>query len=261
MNANVSAYLHFYGVLIAIVRPSVVAALLLGLWVALSRTTMTRRERAATWLAVAVPLVLWFAGIWSAAARGMLQGPRGAVSSLPLLVVTPVVVGLFGLTRSRRIAAAVEAAPVSWLIALQVYRVMGANFVVLWLFGVIPGVFAEPAGFGDIAVGVLAMPAALYAASVRRGATAVAVAWNVLGIADLLNALTLGFLSSPGRFQLFAFDRPNVAVGSYPTVMTPAFAVPLSLVLHGLSLWQLHRRSRRQQGNQSAEPLSSPMRA
>jgi hypothetical protein len=26
--------------------------------------------------------------------------------------------------------------------------------------------------------------------------------------------------------------------------MTPAFAVPLSLILHGLSLWQLRRLSR-----------------
>jgi hypothetical protein len=26
--------------------------------------------------------------------------------------------------------------------------------------------------------------------------------------------------------------------------MTPAFAVPLSLILHGISLWQLRRRAR-----------------
>ena len=35
------------------------------------------------------------------------------------------------------------------------------------------------------------------------------------------------------------------SVGTYPLVMIPAFAVPLSLVLHGLSLWQLHRTTRR----------------
>ncbi|HEX9237982.1 MAG TPA: hypothetical protein VF866_04395 [Xanthobacteraceae bacterium] len=41
-------------------------------------------------------------------------------------------------------------------------------------------------------------------------------------------------------------DHPNLLTTSYPTVMTPAFAVPLSLILHGLSLWQLRRRSRTQ---------------
>jgi len=36
-----------------------------------------------------------------------------------------------------------------------------------------------------------------------------------------------------------AFDQPHLLTSSYPSVMTPAFAVPLSLILHGLSLWQL----------------------
>ena len=56
---------------------------------------------------------------------------------------------------------------------------------------------------------------------------------------------TLGFLSSPTRFQLLALDAPNRLVGAYPLVMIPAFAVPLALILHGLSLWQLRRSGRR----------------
>jgi hypothetical protein len=33
-------------------------------------------------------------------------------------------------------------------------------------------------------------------------------------------------------------------VGTYPLVMIPAFAVPLALILHGLSIWQLRRSGR-----------------
>ena len=33
-------------------------------------------------------------------------------------------------------------------------------------------------------------------------------------------------------------------LGAYPTVMIPAFGVPTSIILHGLSLWQLRRTSR-----------------
>jgi hypothetical protein len=78
----------------------------------------------------------------------------------------------------------------------------------------------------------------------RPGGRAAAYAWNVLGIVDLANALTLGFLSSPTRFQLLALDAPNRLVGAYPLVMIPAFAVPLALILHGLSIWQLRRSGR-----------------
>ena len=43
--------------------------------------------------------------------------------------------------------------------------VLGANFLVLWSFDAIPGVFALPAGIGDTLVGLMALPAAFYLAS------------------------------------------------------------------------------------------------
>jgi len=46
-----------------------------------------------------------------------------------------------------------------------------------------------------------------------------------------------------------ALDNPNLLATSYPTVMTPTFAVPLSIILHTLSIWQLHRQAR-----QSTQP-------
>jgi hypothetical protein len=196
------------------------------------------------WLAVAVPLTLWLGGIWAAALSGVFQVRPGVIPRIPIAVVVPVVIGLIAVTRSRRIAAAVDAAPPSWLVGLQVYRVLGGIFLLEWLQGALPGAFAVPAAVGDALVGLLALPVAIYAASGRRGGTAAVVAWNVLGIADLVNALTLGFLSTPGPFQLLAHDHPNLLVGTYPTAMIPAFAVPLSLILHGVSLWQLRRRSR-----------------
>jgi len=114
-------------------------------------------------------------------------------------------------------------------------------------------VFALPAGIGDVLVGLFAIPVALYLASGRPGGVALAVAWNIFGILDLVDALTLGFLSSPGPLQALALDHPNVLTTSYPTVMTPAFAVPLSLILHGLSLWQLRRRARSRSGDRRLE--------
>jgi len=235
-------YLLFYEILVTFVRPAIVIAILAGLWVALKRAIPQPRSRVATWLAVAIPLVAWFALIWIGAAVGAFEFGRTRIPLIPIAVILPPVIGLTFLLRSGRIATAIDALPPGWLVGIQVYRVMGGNFLALWAFGAIPGVFALPAGIGDVLVGLLAVPAAFYLASGAARGRLVAVAWNFLGIADLVTAVTLGVLSSPGPLQHLALDHPNVLAASYPTVMTPAFAVPLSLILHGLSLWQLWRR-------------------
>jgi len=232
-------YLTFYEIVIAVVRPAIVIAILTGLWLALQRATLPPRRRVTTWLAVAIPLVVWLALI---ATAGVFEFGRIRIPLVPLAVILPPVIGLTLLIRSDRIATALDAAPSSWLVGVQVYRVIGANFLALWAYGAIPGVFALPAGIGDVLVGLLALPVAFYLASGAAHGRAIAVAWNVLGVADLVNAVILGVLSSPGPLHHLALDHPNVLAATYPTVMTPAFAVPLSLILHGLSLWQLRRR-------------------
>ena len=70
MHAGVASYLQFYTFLIAIIRPAIVIALLSGLWLALRRLTLMPGERIATWLAVAVPLVLWLGAVWNLAIAG-----------------------------------------------------------------------------------------------------------------------------------------------------------------------------------------------
>src|SRR5262249_34969971 len=72
----------------------------------------------------------------------------------------------------------------------------------------------------------------------------------LFGIADLVVAITMGAMTSPGRAHLLAFEAPNLLMSSYPLVMVPTFAVPLALMLHGLVLWRLRR------GAASAERLA-----
>jgi len=227
------------------VRPVIVAALLGGLWVGLRRTQLPRRERLVTWFGVTVPLLAWLLAVLQLAQAGIFRpGAVAPVPALPLAVILPVLLALPLLLRSKNIAAAIDAVPPSWLIGLQVYRVLGAVFLVRWAAGALPGEFALPAGTGDVLVGLLALPVAFYVHARAQGSRAAGYAWNVLGIFDLALALTMGFLTTPGPFQMFALDQPNTGVGTYPLVMIPAFAVPLSLILHGLSLWQLGRTAR-----------------
>jgi hypothetical protein len=240
MNGGVTGYLTAYGDLVAVTRPAMVAAILWGLWIGLGRTVAAPAARQATWLTAAVVLAAWLIVAWLLAGLGAFA-PGGRIPLLPLAIVLPLVVGFLALRGAGPIRAAIDAVPPAWLVGLQVYRVLGGNFVVLWAFGAIPGVFALPAGLGDMAVGLLALPAAIAVASGTQGGRAAAIAWNLLGIADLASAVTLGSLTVPGPLQALALDHPNLLAGIYPTVMTPAFAVPLSLILHGLSLRQLRR--------------------
>jgi hypothetical protein len=69
-----------------------------------------------------------------------------------------------------------------------------------------------------------------------------AIAWNIFGLADFAVAITLGMITSPGPLQLIVPNVSSIGAGAYPEVLTPAFVVPSSILIHALSLRQLHRR-------------------
>jgi hypothetical protein len=229
------------GVPTVTVRLAIHVAIALGLWLALERTALTSLQRLGIWLAVVVPYTLWLAGIWSAAINGVFR-PGNTLPLLPLAIFLPVILGVPILLRSKRMGEVLDTMPASWLIGLQVYRVFGGLFLVNWARGVVPGIFALPAGIGDLMTGLLALPVAYYLASRNGGAARSAIAWNIFGILDLAIAVGIGLAIAPGPLQLIVPNIPNSLAGLYPTVMIPAFAVPSSILLHALSLRQLRRR-------------------
>jgi hypothetical protein len=234
-------------------RVLILGGIALGLWLGLGRTPLDQRQRTVTWLAVMLPLLAWYLAIWQFARSGGFQ-PRPAEGSPPLLPIAiflPLLIALPLLIRSKRLAAVLDSVSPAWLIGFQVYRVLGYVFLVRWAAGELPGTFALPAGIGDVLVGALALPVAFYLQSGAIGGRAAAYAWNLLGILDLLIAVTIGALTATGRLPV---DVPNAAASSFPLVMIPAFAVPLSLILHGVSLWQLMRGTRAAVPALSARP-------
>ena len=227
-------------------RLAIHIAIVLGLWLALERTGLTQRQRLGLWLAVVVPYTLWLAVIWSVAVNGVFRPGNNTPPLVPLAIFLPVIVGAPILLRSKRIGEVLDAMPASWLVGLQVYRVLGGIFLVGWARGVVPGLFALPAGIGDVTTGLLALPVA-YALAAGNGDTMrAAVAWNIFGLVDFAVAVGIGLATAPGPFQLIVPSIPNTGVGLYPTVLIPAFAVPSSILLHVLSLRQLRRVARRE---------------
>jgi hypothetical protein len=226
------------------IRLVIHTVMLMGLWLALAQTDFPSRTRVSVWLAIAVPFTAWLAVVWWLAIDGAFR-PRPGAPALPIAIFLPVLIGLPFLLRSQRIGSALDAVPASWLVGLQTYRVFGGIFLVAWSSGGISGTFALPAGAGDVIVGMLALPLAYLLHVGAPNARRLAVAWNVLGLLDFAIAISIGVLSAAGPLQVIVPDSPNTQLGTFPTVMIPAFAVPSSILLHFLSLRQLSRSGRR----------------
>lgn len=215
----------------------------LGLWLGLECTSLTPRQRQATWLFVMIPFTLWATVAWTAAINGAFRAGASSLPLLPAAILLPVIVGAPVLLLSKRIGQLLDAMPAAWLIALQLYRVFGSQWLAYWLQGALPSLWALPAGTGDVLTGLFAVPAAITLASGTAEGRRAAILWNVFGLADFAVAITLGLIMSSGPFQLIIPQGPSMAVDRFPNVLTPAFVVPSSILLHALSLRQLFRRS------------------
>jgi len=238
------------------VRLMVHGLLALGLSLGLESTDLTPGQRRTTWLAIMVPFTLWAAVTWTAAINGVFRTSASPLSLLPAAIFLPVIIGAPLLLLSKRVGQLLDAMPTTWLVALQLYRVFGSQWLAYWLRGLLPGLWALPAGTGDVLTGLFAVWAAIALANGTAEGRKAAILWNIFGFADLALAITLGMIISPGPFQLILLNGPSIGLDGYPNVLTPAFVVPGSILLHALSLRQLRRRSRAEVATMIASPYS-----
>ena len=63
--------------------------------------------------------------------------------------------------------------------------------------------------------------------------------WNLFGLSDLVVAVGLGIMTSPGPTQVFHTVPTSELMAHFPLALVPTFLVPLAFVLHVVSLWQL----------------------
>jgi hypothetical protein len=228
----------------SILRPLVMIIALGLIWLGAARMPASPKSRYATAGVLSVVFIGWEAvAQYLGAANTYLatiEDPP-AVPTILFGLLIPLSVAAIGLWQSESIARLVSAIPLHWLVAAQVYRVGGGMFLMLWADGRLPWQFALPAGIGDVTTGIVAVLVAAQLARSSIGARRATYAWCLFGIADLVVAITMGAMTSPGQAQLLAFDAPNLLITAYPLVMVPTFAVPLALMLHGLVLLRLRR--------------------
>ncbi len=190
-------------------------------------------------LLVGAVLAVWLAVVVALGVRGLFTTAPGT-PPLPILlgVVAPLLVFLAAWRTSAAFRAYVLAADLRFIVAVQGWRAAGFAFLALWAHGILPGMFAWPAGLGDMAIGFTA-PWVLAALLRRPGfaASRAFAAWNLFGMLDLIVAVSLGglsaFLATGAAGEITT--RPMALM---PLILVPAYLVPLFLMLEITALLQ-----------------------
>jgi hypothetical protein len=202
----------------------------------ISSLAITRVQRLALALAVGV----WVGLAAAFASSGLLAVAKpvpyiGAFVALPLLAAAALV------AYSPQWRAALIGLPMPLLVGLNIGRLVGVLFLFLAADGRLGGPFPYSAGWGDIIVGTLAVPALWFAARPVPQAPGFLAAWNIFGALDLLAALGLAITSGPNApFPVFEAGNAAVVQG-LPWSFIPTVLVPFYLIVHAILFVQLRR--------------------
>jgi len=181
-------------------------------------------------------LVAWLAFALSSSALHLyVNVPNTPPIALGLAVALPVALFLIWFASSPGFRQFVLSLSPRALTLVQSVRIAGIVFLALGTYKILPAYFALSAGWGDIIIGATAPLAALWLANTshRKGF----IFWQLLGIADLVNALTLGTLA--GFIDPHGISTAPMAV--LPMSYITTFAVPVFLILHIICIAQARR--------------------
>src|SRR3984957_8143849 len=194
---------------------------------------------------VAAFFLAWFAVILILGARGAFVAAPGAPPlALLIALLAPLSLFLLGYRTIPALREFILSADLRLIVGIQAWRWAGFGFLTLYTYRVLPGIFAWPAGLGDMAIGVTA-PLVL-ASLLRRpdfAASKSFVACNLSGILDLTVAVSIGALV-PLLAPDFYGATTTAPMTQMPLVLIPAFLVPTFLMLHLTALFEARRLGR-----------------
>ena len=232
---TIPTYLPYY-VLIGTI--ATIATILFGLRTALANAVWPKQDRAVAFASASIVLIGWFLLALALGLAGTYRPAPDAIPTIQYGIFIPVFIGAWLIWRSPAVGRIIDAVPQPWIVGVQLYRALGVIFLILYATHKMPGLFAWPAGVGDVTVGLLAPVVALASSRDARRNAGLVTAWNVLGLLDLVVAITTGFITSPSA--LFNYEPPNMLIAIFPLVLIPVYLVPLSILLHLASLAKLH---------------------
>lgn len=188
------------------------------------------------------------AGLWiglaiALANTGIYASPAMPVPMVGVMLVVPLIAIGAAAWLSVPVREKLLALPTPLLVGLNSLRILPGGFMLLLAVqGRLAGPFPQDAGWGDIAVGLAAVPLAIAVARSFSENRVALLAWNILGTLDLVTAIALGVTSAPGSpLQIFGGSIGTTAMGSLPWSNIPTLLVPFYLIAHGIIFAQLAR--------------------
>jgi hypothetical protein len=178
-------------------------------------------------------IAAWFLFALSASALHWFRNDANRVGlAVAFAAVVPILVFALWFAASEKFRQFTLSLNPQLLTLAQSWRIIGFTFVLLEARGVLPAIFALPAGYGDMAIGMTATFVAWKLANpIRRNSF---VVWQLLGITDLVAAVGLGTTA-----RVLSPHGPSmVAMTVLPLSLVPTFLVPLFLIFHVICIAQ-----------------------
>ena len=167
----------------------------IGLYVGIRALPSDKSRRLSWTIGSAAVLAVWLVAVTLLAANDVFRtdAPR-----IPIALLTTLAAGYL-LLLSRTFREIISGIPQHWLIGIQTFRILGGVFLVRYFQGELPGVFAIPAGVGDVLTGLFAPLVAYWWVAGKPYARTAAIAWNLFGMADLVDAVGMPRYNAPWR--------------------------------------------------------------
>lgn len=146
-------------------------------------------------------------------------------TAVPLTLFLFVIIGNTGLFKRLLRSVTLEA-----LIRLHIFRLLGAFFILIYFYHLLPTDFALSAGFGDIITAILSIFVVRWVTERKSWSIKAVYAWNILGALDIITLLVFAVINSrPGGVH----TGPSIQeMTMFPFVWFPAFAPATILFLH-----------------------------
>jgi hypothetical protein len=178
-------------------------------------------------------VIVWFVFALSASAVHLFQNDANRIGlAVAFAAAIPIVVFSLWFAASESFRRFTLSLDPKLLTSAQSLRIVGFTFLLLEAHRTLPAVFAFPAGYGDMFIGITASYVAWKLTdAVHRNYF---IFWQLLGILDLVIAVsvgtTAGFIDPQGP--------PMVPMTVLPLSLIPTFLVPLFMILHVISIAQ-----------------------
>ena len=185
-------------------------------------------------------VILWMSLTAGLAVAGLLRFGPPVPTALLLFAVS--FAGSVWLSRSALGSLLANQLPVAWLVGHQAFRIVvelllhqaHAEGVIGVQMTYLDRNFDVVSGVGGLLLGLVLLG--------RQLPHWLLLTWNWLGLALLVNIVTIAILSAPTPFRVFVEGPPNVFVTQVPFVWLPVVLVQAALVGHLLLFRRLSAR-------------------